>query len=81
MQFDFASDDSYQRYLDNQHPFVDLDYVPGDLELINSDFTANDASRFELRQKAGEMFADMAWHFWHDFSGDRLSITSAYRSA
>ena len=61
--FDFDSDDSYQRFLDNAHPFKDINYVPADLAPINSNFTSNDARKFKLRQKAGDMFADMAWHF------------------
>lgn len=78
--FDFDSDDSYQRFLTNDRPFKDLDYVPADLAPINSNFTSNDARKFKLRQEAGDMFADMAWHFWNEFKGDRLTIFSAYRS-
>ena len=66
--FDFDTDDSYQRFLTTNRPFKDLDYVPSDLAPINSNFTANDARKFKLRQKAGDMFADMAWHFWDDFT-------------
>jgi LAS superfamily LD-carboxypeptidase LdcB len=78
--FDFDSDDSYQRFLTNDRPFKDLNYVPSDLAPINSNFTSNDARKFKLRQEAGDMFADMAWHFWNEFRGDRLTIFSAYRS-
>lgn len=78
--FDMSSDDSFQRYLSNDTPFDDLNYVPSDLEPINSNFTANDARKFKLRKEAGDMFADMARHFRHEFSGDRLAIFSAYRS-
>lgn len=78
--FDFESDDSYQRFLATDHPFNDINYVPADLAPINSNFTSNDARKFKLRQKAGDMFADMARHFQDDFKGDRLTIFSAYRS-
>ena len=78
--YDFTSDDSYQRYLSNETPFNDLDYVPVDLAPINSNFTANNAKKFQLRQVAGDAFADMAWHFRNEFKGDRLSVFSAYRS-
>ena len=74
------SDDSLQRFLDTNHPFHQLTYVPVDLTPINSNFTANDARKFKLRQEAGDQFADMAWHFWNTFSGDRLANFSAYRS-
>jgi len=78
--FDFDSDDSYQRVLDTTKPFNDINYVPHDLAPINSVFTANNAKRFQLRQEVGDLFADMAWHFRHAFSGDKLYIMSAYRS-
>lgn len=55
--------------------------MPSDLVDINSHFTANDSTRYQLRQEAATQFADMARKFWHDFDGDRLSITSAYRSS
>lgn len=78
--FDFDSDDSYQKYLNTDHPFTDSNYTPEDLLPIPSNFTANDARHFKLRKEAGIAFADMAWHFWNAFSGDRLYITSTYRS-
>ena len=78
--FDFDSDDSYQRYLSSDNPFQDLNYVPTDLVAIDSDFTANNSRAFQLRQEAATQFADMAWHFWNAFKGDRLYIDSAYRS-
>lgn len=78
--FDFDSDDSFQKFLSTRHPFADVSYIPSDLIAIDSNFTANDSKKFKLRQEASIAFADMAWHFWNDFSGDRLSITSAYRS-
>ncbi len=78
--FDFASDDSYQRYLSSDNPFQNLNYIPTDLVVIDSDFTANNSRAFQLRQEAATQFADMARHFRHAFSGDRLYISSAYRS-
>jgi len=77
---DFDSDDSLQKYLSEKTPFHTLNYEPSDLASINSNFTANDARHFKLRQEAGDMFADLAWHFWDHFKGDRLAIVSAYRS-
>lgn len=78
--YDFTSDDSYQRYLSNETPFSDLNYVPVDLAPINSNFTANNSKKFELRQTAGDEFADMARHFRDDFKWDKLYVLSAYRS-
>jgi hypothetical protein len=78
--FDFDSDDSLQKYLYTNHPFSDTSYVPSDLIDIASNFTANNSRAFKLRQEASVEFADMAWHFRDAFSGDRLYISSAYRS-
>ena len=74
-------DDSFQRFLDKEHPFFDIDYEPSDLKAIESDFTANNARNYLLREEAWKAFADMAWNFWNDFSWkQRLSINTAYRS-
>lgn len=78
--FDFDSDDSFQKYLATDHPFNDSSYIPTDLIPIDSNFTANNSKAFKLRQEASIQFADMAWHFRNAFSGDRLFISSAYRS-
>lgn len=78
--FDFDSDDSFQKYLHTDHPFNDISYVPTDLVPIHSNFTANASRSFKLREEAAIQFADMAWHFRNAFSGDRLYISSAYRS-
>lgn len=78
---DISSDDSYQKFLDAEHPFLDLHYIPADLMPIESDFTANNARKFQLRKEAWIQFADLAWHFREYFKGKKkLSITSAYRS-
>ena len=77
---DMEQDDSLQKFLDDDHAFTDIDYIPIDLVPISSDFTANVSTKFLLRAEAALQFADMARHFWHNFSGDRLFITSTYRS-
>jgi LAS superfamily LD-carboxypeptidase LdcB len=69
-----------QKFLSTDHPFDSKDYTPDDLIAIDSDFTANNAQNFRLRAEAAVHFADMARHFWNDFDGDRLFLTSAYRS-
>ena len=78
--YNLISDHSFEKFLDNKHPFSNKKYEPMDLQAINSDFTFNDARKFQLRKKASEQFADMAWHFWNKNKGKRLSINSAYRS-
>lgn len=78
--FDLMSDDSWQRYISDETPFADAYYVPIDLAPIDSNFTANNAKKFLLRQEAADRFADMARHFWDQLSWDKLYILSAYRS-
>jgi hypothetical protein len=78
--YDYLSDDSFQKYLSVNTPFIDLGYVPADLLPIDSAFTANSSKSYKLRQEAGIQFADMARHFRNDFKGDKLWIASAYRS-
>lgn len=68
LSFDLDSDASFQKYLSTETPFEDVYYVPQDLAPIESNFTANDARKFKLRKEAGDMFADMAWHFRSAFS-------------
>ncbi len=79
--YDLTSDASIQKYLSDATPFDNQSYVPTNLVAINSSFTANDSSKFKLREEAGVQFADMAWHFWKNFDGDKLAIVSAYRSS
>jgi len=67
--------------LGNGETLIDPNYIPVDLVPIDSNFTANEAKKFALRQEAGVQFADLARHFWKEWNGDRLTITSAYRSS
>jgi len=79
--FDLLSDTSFQRFLDDSHPFTTPNYVPVDLVPIDSHFTHNQPSRFFLRSEAALSFADMARAFADAFDFKfRLSITSTYRS-
>jgi hypothetical protein len=50
--YDYFSDDSFQRYLSVDTPFIDLNYIPWDLLPVNSSFTANSAKAFRLREEA-----------------------------
>jgi LAS superfamily LD-carboxypeptidase LdcB len=78
--FDFFSDDSYQKFLDDANAFS-ASYLPADLVAVHSDFTANRSADFQLREEVATQFADMAWAFAHTFNfKSKLSITSAYRS-
>lgn len=78
--YDVTSDASFQKYLSDTVPFVNKNYIPSDLLPIHSNFTANNSAKYQLREEAGIQFADMARKFWDTFSGDKLVITSAYRS-
>ncbi|MBU0626981.1 hypothetical protein KKG31_00245 [Patescibacteria group bacterium] len=78
--YDLILDDSFQKYLSVDTPFENIEYIPIDLSPIDSSFTANYSKKYYLRKEAGEQFADMAWHFWNEFGGDKIWIASAYRS-
>ncbi|MDR0608103.1 MAG: M15 family metallopeptidase [Candidatus Peribacteria bacterium] len=78
--FDFWSDTSYQKFLDDTHSF-DEQYVPDDMVPIASSATFNTASNFQLRAEVAPQFAEMASAFAITFADKaKLSITSAYRS-
>jgi hypothetical protein len=50
--YDMVSDDSFEKFLDKEHPFSNILYEPTDLKPIESDFTANDSRSFLLREEA-----------------------------
>jgi hypothetical protein len=78
--FDFFTEHSFQKFLDDDHSLPNS-YHPNDLVPIHSDFTTNDASHYQLRQKAAVKFAEMAWAFANAFDFKaKFSLTSAYRS-
>jgi len=79
--FDLVSDWSFQRYLSDDNPFLDLAYKPVDLAPIISHFTYNKSSKFMLRSTAGLAFADLARAFRDHFDKSyKLYVVSAYRS-
>jgi len=79
-KIDYHSDDSFQKFLDDNHP-LSSNYSVNDIVKINSDFTFNKSSDFSLRKKAAEMFEWMAWAFSNAFGFKaKLSINSARRS-
>jgi len=79
-KIDYYSDDSFQKFLDDNHP-LSSNYSVNDIVKINSDFTFNRSSDFSLRKKAAEMFEWMAWAFSNAFGFKaKLSINSARRS-
>ena len=49
---DTENDNSFQKFLDKNHYFSDLQYEPNDLKAIESDFTANNSRRYKLRDEA-----------------------------
>jgi len=80
-KFDFYSDSSFQKFLDDNHS-ISTDYSINDTVKINSDFTFNRSSDFMLREKAAEMFEWMARAFSNAFNFKaKLSINSARRSS
>lgn len=79
--YETLQDNSLQKYLWNGQSLIDPNYVPSDLAPIDSDFTANNARKFLMREVAAKNFADLAWYFWKVHNWDKLVITSTYRSA
>lgn len=78
--FDFYSDTSIQKFLDDQH-WLSSGYDASDIVQIRSDFTTNDPSKFYLREEAADAFAWLAWAFSSAFDYKaRLTINSARRS-
>ena len=77
---DFYSDDSFQRFLDDNHP-LSWNYEAKDIVKIYSDFTTNKSSNFSLRKDVANAFELMAWAFSNAFDFKaRLTINSAWRS-
>ena len=77
---DFYSDNSFQKFLDDNH-LLSESYEATDIVKINSDFTTNDSSKFYLRKEAAIQFADMARAFSNAFDFKaHLTINSAWRS-
>ena len=77
---DFYSDDSYQKFLDDNHSLA-WNYEASDIVRINSDFTSNKSSNFMLRKEVAEMFEWMARAFSNAFDFKaKLTINSAWRS-
>jgi len=79
-KIDFYSDDSLQKFLDDNHP-LSWSYEASDIVKINSDFTTNKSSDFMLRKDAAAYFEWMAWAFSNAFNFKaKLTINSARRS-
>jgi D-alanyl-D-alanine carboxypeptidase len=80
--FDFRSNASPQKFLDDKHAFS-TSYVPQDIVSLVSSEIFPTATTFQLRAEASEHFLEMASAFSQAFQKTnkvRLSITSAYRS-
>jgi len=77
---DFYSDNSFQKFLDDNHP-LSANYEAPDIVEIYSDFTSNKSSDFYLRDEAAKAFADLARAFSNAFEfKSHLTINSAWRS-
>jgi D-alanyl-D-alanine carboxypeptidase len=80
--FDFWSDASAQKFLDDTHAFS-TSYVPSDIVPLTSSDIFPSATSFQLRSEAVSHFTEMASAFSQAFQKTnkvKLSITSAYRS-
>ena len=77
--FDFVSDESYQKYVDPDIPFENLWYIPDDLRTLVSTHITDTRGDLRLRDTAAtaleELAEDFYTHFW-----EKVVVVSSYRS-
>ena len=77
--FDYISDESYQKYVDPDIPFENLWYIPPDLRSLSLTYITDTRGDLRLRESAAiqlEMLAeDFYNHFW-----EKVVVVSSYRS-
>ena len=79
-KIDFYSDNSLQKFLDDNH-WISANYKFNDLVNIKSDFTSNNSKNFMLRKDVAKAFESMARAFSNAFNFKaKLTINSAWRS-
>ena len=78
-EFDFESDNSYQKYVDPQISFTEKSYIPKDLRTLSSNFIIDTRGDLQLRDTAAKYFEKLAEAFYKDM-GEKIVIVSSYRS-
>lgn len=79
INYDMDSDYSLQKYVSKTISFQDKEYIPIDLENIESEHIISRVINPQLRSPARKAFEEMAEAFYNQFE-TRLILVSAYRS-
>lgn len=77
--YDFKTDSSITKYVNNIISFDELNYNPSDLEYIKSEFITDSWRWMKLRKEANESLQKLAKEFYAKFS-KKLLIVSSFRS-
>lgn len=77
--YDFISDSSYQKFVNNEVSFTQKSYVPNDLEKISGEFIVDTKGNQTLRSEAQKNLTALSQAFYENF-WEKLVVVSAYRS-
>lgn len=77
--YDFLSDDSYQKFVNNEISFTQKSYIPEDLEKISWEFIIDTKGNQTLRKEVVKNLHLLAQDFYTTF-WEKLVVVSAYRS-
>ena len=77
--YDFTTDDSIQKFVNNKVPFNNKKYIPNDLEKLSWDYITDAKNWQYLRHEALLNLQKMSKDFYDNFQ-EKLKIVSAYRS-
>lgn len=78
-RFDLESDDSITKFVNPGISFFDKEYIPVDLESLESEYIIDTKWNAQLTKEAKIAFEKMAWDFFNDFQ-KKISVVSTYRS-
>ncbi len=77
--YDFSSDNSYQKYIDPQFSFAELDYIPNDLRSLSWAYIIDTRGDLRLRDEAATAFELLAAAFYKA-TWEKVVVVSSYRS-
>ncbi len=77
--FDFLSDNSITKFVNNKVSFSDLKYIPENLVSIKSDYITDSKWNSTLRKEANEALQKM-WKDFYETFWEKIIVVSAYRS-
>lgn len=76
---DFTSDNSLTRYVDSNISFRGKQYIPENLEFLQSAYVADSKGWQKIRREANEALQSLAKQFYETF-WKKILVVSAYRS-